>query len=333
VAIWLFVVAVLVFMMVVVGGATRLTGSGLSITEWKPVSGALPPLSAAAWADAFRKYKASSQYFLINQGISLGEFKFLYWWEWAHRLLGRWVGVVFAVPMVTFLMLRRLPTRLIGRCCFLFCLGGLQGLVGWWMVLSGLEGRASVAPERLAAHLGLALVLLAFLIWTALEALAGPSNSPAPARTGWRLGSVVLAAGIYFQCLMGALVAGSGGGLVDNDWPLMGGRFVPDDYWRGSLWTTLAHGPSAAQFDHRLVAYGLLAVGLALLLTAWRAANAPRSVVRLVAATFTLLLVQACLGVATLRLGDPLWLALLHQANAALLLSVAVSLAWRARRG
>jgi len=326
VAIWLFAVAAFVWLMVVVGGATRLTGSGLSITEWKPVSGALPPLDPGAWAELFRKYRASSQYRLINQGISLEQFKVLFWWEWAHRLLGRCVGLVFALPFAALLIAGRVPARLIGRCVVLFALGALQGAVGWWMVQSGLEGRASVAPERLAVHLGLALALLAALVWTGLEAWAGPARGRP---TGRRLFGV-FAVGVFIQCLMGALVAGAGGGRVDTDWPLMGGRLAPDDYWRGALWTTLAHGPSAVQFNHRLMAYGLLASGVALLALAIRSGSAPLP--RLTAITLLLLLFQAGLGVATLLTGDSLTLALPHQADAAILLVMATALAWRARR-
>jgi cytochrome c oxidase assembly protein subunit 15 len=336
VAVWLFTVAAIVYAMVVVGGATRLTGSGLSITEWKPVTGALPPLSSQAWAELFAKYRATSQYQLINQGISLGEFQVLFWWEWAHRLLGRLVGIVFALPLVSFLALRRIPRRLVGRCILLLALGGLQGLVGWWMVKSGLEGRASVAPERLAVHLGLALALLAALVWTALEAWSGDPPAPDPdtatrsARRG--LVSGLFAAGVFAQCLFGALVAGNGGGRVDTDWPLMAGRVVPDDYWQGGLWATVAHGPAAGQFDHRLLAYALLAAGIALLVHRLRAGAQAKGVATLTGACVALLVLQAVLGVATLLAGDPLNLALAHQANAALLLSVAVGLAWRSRR-
>ena len=336
VAMWLFVVAAFVWAMVVVGGATRLTGSGLSITEWKPLSGALPPLSNHAWADLFAKYRATSQYRLINQGISLAEFQRLFWWEWAHRLLGRLVGIVFAVPLVTFLAFRQIPRRLVGRGFLLLALGGLQGLAGWWMVKSGLEGRASVAPERLAVHLGLALILLAALVWTALDAWAGDPVTPGPTTAsgaGWRrAASAAFAAGVFVQCLLGALVAGNGGGRVDTDWPLMAGRIVPDDYWQGGLWTTFAHGRSAGQFDHRLFAYALLAAGIGLLISRLRARDVPRDVVSLTAACVGLLLLQAVLGAATLLAGDPLALALGHQANAALLLGLAVGLAWRSSR-
>jgi cytochrome c oxidase assembly protein subunit 15 len=211
-------------------------------------------------------------------------------------------------------------------------LGGLQGLVGWWMVKSGLEGRASVAPERLAAHLGLALILLAALVWTALEAVAGAAPAEARARTRWRAPALILAGGVYIQCLLGALVAGSGGGLVDGDWPLMGGRLVPDDYWRGGLWATLAHGPSAAQFDHRLFAYALLAFAAWFLVAALRRGPDDRRFRGFARGTVAHLVLQAGLGIAALRVGDPLWLALAHQANAALTLGMATALVWRSRR-
>jgi cytochrome c oxidase assembly protein subunit 15 len=331
VAVWLFVVAALVYAMVVVGGATRLTGSGLSITEWKPLTGALPPLSAHAWAELFAKYRATSQYRLINQGISLGEFQVLFWWEWTHRLLGRAVGIVFALPLVSFLALRQVPRRLMGRCVLLLALGGLQGLVGWWMVKSGLEGRASVAPERLAVHLGLALALLAALVWTALDAWIGDPPRAGSRASGGGVASALFAGGVFVQCLMGALVAGNGGGRVDTDWPLMGGRVVPDDYWQGGLWSTLAHGRSAGQFDHRLFAYLLLAGGIGLLIRRLGNRDRSRGVATLTAVCVGLLLVQAVLGVATLLTGDSLGLALAHQANAALLLSLAVALAWRSQ--
>jgi len=324
VAVWLLGVALIVLAMVVVGGATRLTGSGLSITQWRPVSGILPPRGAEAWNHDFDLYKATPQYRLVNQGMSLAEFKFIFWWEWAHRLLGRLVGVAFAIPLAAFVVLRALPRRLIGRCVLLFCLGGLQGAVGWWMVQSGLEARTSVAPERLAAHLGLALVLLAALMWTALEAWAGPAGRQR--RDGWATGSAVLAGAVFLQCLMGALVAGDHGGLVDNDWPLMGGTLVPGDYWQGSFWATFAHGPAATQFDHRMVAYAVFAGAIGL------AATAPPALRRLAVLVAAMVAAQAALGVATLIGGVPLPLAIAHQAGAALVLAAAVTLAWRARR-
>jgi heme a synthase len=330
VAIWLFAMAALVLAMVVVGGATRLTGSGLSITEWKPVTGALPPLSAAAWADAFDKYRLSSQYRLINQGITLDQFKALFWWEWAHRLLGRTVGLVFAGPFIAFLLTRSFPRRLFGPCLGLFALGGLQGLVGWWMVKSGLEGRASVAPERLATHLGLALVLFCALVWTGLEAWSGQARARRSDR--WNRASGLFAGGVFLQCLMGALVAGNHAGLIDGDWPLMAGRVFPEDYWQGGVRATFVHGLAAVQFDHRILAYALLVAAGALAFAAARSRRLPASIRLLVFAALADVCLQAALGIAALWLNVPLALALAHQLNAVLLLAISISLAWRTRR-
>ena len=332
VAIWLFVVALFVLAMVVVGGATRLTGSGLSITQWKPILGALPPLTDTAWNADFRLYQATPQYRLVNAGMSLAEFKSIFWWEWSHRLLGRLGGVVFAVPFLVFLALRAVPRRLVTPCIVLFGLGGLQGLVGWWMVKSGLEGRIAVAPERLATHLGLALILFAALAWVGLDAWSGRARSGGERRPGWRLASVVLAVGVFFQCLLGALVAGNKAGLIDNDWPLMAGAVVPGDYWHGSLWATLAHGASAVQFNHRFLAYALAVFGLSLAVAAVRSRRASLGVRVLALAVGVVVVFQASLGVATLMSGVPLALAMLHQAGAVVLLATAVALAWRARR-
>jgi cytochrome c oxidase assembly protein subunit 15 len=326
VAAWLVVVAFLVLAMVVVGGATRVTGSGLSITQWKPVTGAIPPLSSEAWNNAFSLYRQTPQYRLQNTGISLGQFQSIYWWEWTHRLLGRIVGLAFLGPFLVLLAARRIPRRLVWRCVVLFVLGGLQGAVGWWMVQSGLEARTSVAPERLAVHLGLALVLFSASIWTALEAWFGPS--PQSSRSsGWAWASGSFLAAVFGQCLLGALVAGNHAGLANADWPLMAGRWFPMDYWQGSLWSTLAHGMAAVQFNHRLVAYGLLASGLAMAALAWRTPMRPLALL-----VVGLLVSQAVLGVVLLITTVPLGLAMLHQFIAASLLAAATALAWRAQR-
>jgi cytochrome c oxidase assembly protein subunit 15 len=333
VAVWLFAVALMVFAMVVIGGATRLTGSGLSITQWKPVTGALPPMWEGGWQNEFARYRTTPQYRLVNQGMSLAEFKFIYWWEWSHRLLGRLVGAVFAIPFVIFLALRRIPTRLIWRCGVLFVLGGLQGLVGWWMVKSGLEARVSVAPERLATHLGLALILFVALIWTALEAWNGETRVANERRGGgWSAGSAALAGAVFLQCLLGALVAGNQAGLVDNDWPLMNGRVFPDDYVAGGLWTTLAHSLPAVQFNHRIGAYLIFVAAMVLALGALLSKATPRGVRSLAVLTAVVVIFQASLGVAALMTGVPLILAILHQAGAAILLGVATAFAWRAQR-
>ena len=320
VAVWLFAVAALVLAMVVVGGATRLTGSGLSITEWKPVTGALPPLSHQAWLAEFARYQQIPQYQQVNKGMSLAAFQSIYWWEWAHRLLGRIVGVVFFLPFVVFLVVRQVPRRLIWRCAVLFALGGLQGLVGWWMVASGLEGRIEVAPERLATHLGLALILLCALVWTGLEARALPA---------W---SGLLAIGVFVQILLGALVAGNNAGLVDNDWPLFGGRLLPADYVQGGLLRTLLHSQAAVQLHHRLGAYVLFVAALVIAFAARRAARLSEAGRALAGIVAGLICLQAVLGVVTLRLVTPLPLAIAHQALAVVVLTAAVVFAWRARR-
>ncbi len=332
VALWLIAVAAIVFTMVVVGGATRLTGSGLSITEWHPVSGVLPPLSNADWAKDFALYQATPQYRQVNAGMTLAEFRSIFWWEWFHRLLGRLAGLVFALPFFIMLALRRIPIRLIWRCAVLLALGGLQGLVGWWMVQSGLENRVAVAPERLATHLGLALILFCALLWTAMEAWSGQPRAKA-ARTGaWPAASMVFFAAVFFQCLLGALVAGNQAGLIDNDWPLMNGYLFPPDYARDGLWATLAHSQAAVQFNHRMVAYAVViaAVGVAgsglnsqLLMGQSRG---------LALAVGMMAVLQALLGVATLVTRVPLPLALVHQAGAAILLALATALMWRVRR-
>ncbi|HEX4197151.1 MAG TPA: COX15/CtaA family protein [Caulobacteraceae bacterium] len=333
VAIWLFVTAAVVFGLVVVGGATRLTGSGLSITEWKPIMGVVPPLSDAGWASEFQKYRATTQYRYVNQGMSLAAFQSIYWWEWTHRLLGRLVGVVFAGPLLAFLALRRIPERLVVRCFILLGLGGLQGLVGWWMVESGLEGRVAVAPERLAAHLGLALLLYAALIWTGLEAIYGPARPTRHGRASfWRWATPLLAVLVYVQCLLGALVAGDQAGLVDNDWPLMNGRIFPVDYWIGGTWQSLLHSQAAVQFNHRLMGYTVAVIALALAVAAGRAREASNGLRLLAFGVAALVVAQASLGVMTLMARAPLPLSQLHQALAAVVLSAAVALAWRGRR-
>ena len=331
VAIWLFLMAVLVFAMGVVGGSTRLTGSGLSITEWKPVTGALPPLSHQAWMAAFQKYQHIPQYRLINHGMTLEAFQSIYWWEWAHRLLGRLIGVAFAVPLVVFLVRRQIPRRLIWRAWVILALGGLQGLVGWWMVASGLTARVSVAPERLMLHLGLALVLFCALIWTGLEAWTGPGR-PMPGDR-WRWPAAGLAVLVFLQMLMGALVAGDTAGLIYNDWPLMNGQLFPRDYLGGDgLLHALLHSQAAVQFNHRLGAYLLVACAAAAALAALRSRRLARDARPLAIVFAGLVLLQAVLGVATLMSHAPLGLALAHQCLAAVVLAAAMSFAWRAQR-
>ena len=331
VAAWLFAVAALVFAMVVVGGSTRLTGSGLSITEWKPVTGTIPPLTDKAWADEFQKYQRIPQYQQINRGMSLSGFQAIYWWEWAHRTLARLVALAFVIPFVAFLAARSIPRRLIWRCWLLLGLGGLQGVVGWWMVASGLSGRVDVAPERLMIHLGLALAVFCLLIWTGLEAWYGAGRPLAESR--WRWGAACLAALVFVQILLGGLVAGNNAGLIYNDWPLMNGRFFPSDYLgMQGLGHALLHSQAAVQFNHRMGAYVLVLCAAAAALAGLRSRRLPRGARRSALTFASLIVLQACLGVLTLVLRAPLSLALAHQCLAAVVLASALAFAWRARR-
>jgi cytochrome c oxidase assembly protein subunit 15 len=330
VASWLFLIAAMVFAMVIVGGATRLTGSGLSITEWKPISGALPPMSADAWATEFARYRQIPQFAAVNPDMTLQGFKTIYWWEWTHRLLGRLIGLVFVAPFLVMLWLRRIPRRLVWRCLALFGLGALQGLIGWWMVASGLVHRVSVAPERLAIHLSLALLIFCGAIWTGLEAWFGPGR-PSNLR-GWSLAGAALAAGVFLQIMLGGLVAGNHAGMVFNDWPLMAGRLFPADYGEGRGLAALLHSQAAVQFNHRIGAYLVFAGALAL---AWRAGGShdvlerPKRLGMLLAGLVSL---QLVLGIATLMTHAALPLSLAHQCLAALVLAAALGFAWRIRR-
>lgn len=332
VAVWLVFIAFLVLCMVVVGGATRLTGSGLSITQWKPVSGVIPPLSQTAWRQAFADYQRIPQYRLVNRGMSLEAFKGIFWWEWTHRLLGRLLGAVFAIPFVFFVASRRMPRRLIWRCVALFVLGGLQGTIGWLMVETGLVpgNEVSVSPVALMAHLGGALFLYAALIWTALEAWSGAPRSSHQPR--WAIGAIVLVVMAFVQCLLGALVAGNQAGLIYNDWPLMAGRVFPSAYWSGGGWHSLLHSQAAVQFNHRLGAYVLMTTAVFLAVAANRSVALARPTRRLFLVVGILVFAQAGLGIATLMNRAPLGLSAAHQVGAALVLACATALAWRSQR-
>ena len=333
VAVWLFAVAVLIVAIVIVGGATRLTGSGLSITEWHPVTGAVPPLSEPAWQAEFAKYQHIPQYQFINRGMTLAAFKSIYWWEWTHRLLGRLIGVVFAVPFLIFLVTRTIPRRLIWRCTVILLLGGLQGLVGWWMVASGLSNNVFVAPERLATHLGLALIVFCACIWTGLEAWWGKARVGYGLEGRWRAFGLVLPGLAFVQSLLGALVAGNHAGQIYNDWPRMNGRWFPEDYaLKGqALWKTLFNSQAAVQFDHRIGAYLLFACAIAFAIGVSRA-RLPAPVRVLSQLLAILVTVQAALGIWTLVSHAPLSLSLVHQVGAVVVLTTATALAWRIRR-
>lgn len=330
VAVWLLTVAVLVLAMVVVGGSTRLTGSGLSITQWKPISGALPPLSLADWQAEFARYRAIPQFRFVNPAMTLDQFRFIYWWEWSHRFLARLLGVVFLVPLAWFAVRRELPRRLLWQFVAIVVLCGLEPLVGWWMVASGLAERVYVAPERLMIHLGIAFALLGALVWTALDAWGGRARQTLPSPWGGR--ALALVGLIYVQILLGALVAGNQAGLVYNDWPLFAGHLFPRDYAGHGLWATLAHSQGAVQLHHRLVAYLLLVVAVALGVGAWRSRYLAVESKELALGVALLVIVQAGLGIATLMMRVPIGLGVAHQLTAALTLCLAVAFAWRVRR-
>jgi cytochrome c oxidase assembly protein subunit 15 len=319
---WLLAVAALVFLMVSVGGATRLTGSGLSITEWQPIVGALPPLSEAAWQDAFAKYRQIPQYEQVNRGMSLEAFKFIYWWEWTHRFLGRLIGAAFLVPFLYFLAIGALPRPVLGRLAGIFALGALQGLVGWYMVSSGLAARIDVSQYRLALHLGLAILIFGALIWVALS-LDEPQAAPAKTQPALA-GAAALVALVFLQILLGALVAGLKAGASYNTWPLMDGRLVPDGLGVMQPWYfNLFENALTVQFNHRVVAYALVVAAARHAWSVRRRTSDPRAR-GLALALAAAVLAQAALGIWTLLAQVPLALGLAHQAGAAAVFGLAV---------
>jgi cytochrome c oxidase assembly protein subunit 15 len=321
---WLLAIALLVAAMVTLGGLTRLTGSGLSITEWKPISGVIPPLTGKAWQAEFANYRRIPQYWRENRGMTLAQFKGIYWWEWAHRLLGRLVGSAFLLPFIGFAAMGAIPRRDWPRMLLLFALGGLQGAVGWWMVQSGLEMRVSVSQYRLAIHLGVAVVLLGALLWTALEYLRNARPALHTKNTSLRVVAYGLVGLVYVQMLLGAIVAGLHAGLIYNTWPSMNGRFLPEGAFAlHPLWRNLFENPGTAQFDHRLVAY-IVAVASAAFWFTIRQNNLTSGVRTSSNALMAIVIIQITLGVATLLELAPIPLAALHQATAVAVFTVAI---------
>ena len=320
---WLYAVAALIFAMVLVGGATRLTESGLSIVEWKPVTGALPPLSETAWQAEFDKYKTIPQFTQLNHRMTLSEFKTIFWWEWTHRLMGRVIGAAFLLPFLFFLMKGWVGPGLRSRLWAIFALGALQGAVGWWMVASGLSERVNVSQYRLATHLILACVIFAAIVWTAAR-LGGRASIEAPPRI--RASAVALLVLVLVQLYLGALVAGLRAGLIYNTWPLIDGAFIPDAarlLFEQPAWRNFFENALTVQFMHRMVAYALW------LFAVLHALDVARTVGRGPAMTHSVVLVglvtfQAVLGILTLVHQVPIGLALLHQAGAILVLALAV---------
>lgn len=326
---WLYFVLLLLVALVVVGGATRLTDSGLSITQWKPIHGVIPPLSEAEWEEELELYRQIPQYQQINKGMSLEEFKFIFWWEWVHRLLARGVGFVFALPLVFFWATGRIEKGLGPKLVGLLALGGLQGFVGWWMVASGLVERTDVSQYRLAIHLTLACVIF-LAIMVVARGLAPHTEPPADKGTQSFAGLLVLA--ILMQVFLGGLVAGTDAGLSYNTWPLMDGAIIPGDLFiQEPWWRNLFENPKTVQFVHRLGAYALFVLALWHMIAARRrlpgTTHARRALV-----LFHLVLVQAAIGVITLVMVMPLHWALLHQGFALIVLGFAAA-HWRGTKG
>ena len=327
---WLITLAILVITMITVGGATRLTGSGLSITEWQPIMGAIPPLNEAAWLMAFAKYKEIPQYIQLNKGMSLGEFQAIFWWEWGHRFLGRLIGLAFAAPLAWFWLRGKIPASMRLPLLALFALGFLQGFIGWFMVKSGLADRTSVSQYRLALHLTMAFLLLAGLVALAVQTQSRPSlarGSGIRLRTGTqfqRLAAWGLAGLILTQVMAGAFVAGLKAGLTYNTWPLMDGRLIPAGLGTLEPWfLNLFENITTVQFNHRMLAYLIVAFVIWHGLSIIRSADDERlrqSAGLLIVAVGA----QVALGIWTLIAVVPLPLALAHQGMAAILFVIAI---------
>jgi cytochrome c oxidase assembly protein subunit 15 len=319
VGLWLLLCALMIFATVILGGITRLSGSGLSIMEWKPLMGTLPPFGEAEWNRVFGLYQQIAQYKHINAGMTLPEFKGIFWWEYSHRLWDRVIGAAFLLPFLWFLARGYLRKAWVPRLAAIFVLGAIEGAIGWYMVASGFEDRDSVSQYRLVLHLGMALVIYALILWSALDLLAPRAidGESAGARRlrghGW-----LLLGAIALELALGGLVAGLHGGLIYNDFPLMNGSLVaPDVFAMSPWWRSITEDPGTAQFLHRIGALLVAVLALALAWRAWRGALLPRRTLLLVAA----LVLQVALGIATLMLVVPLPLAVTHQAGAVLLLS------------
>jgi cytochrome c oxidase assembly protein subunit 15 len=324
VAAWLLVCCALVFAIVVVGGVTRLTHSGLSIVEWQPIVGALPPLDETGWRETFGKYKQTPEYRLVNPGMSLDGFKRIFWWEYVHRLLGRLTGAVFFLPLLWFALRRRIPRALAWKLVGILALGAAQGALGWYMVQSGLVDDPRVSQYRLTAHLGIAFLIYAAMLWIALDLLFPRESQSGTVSRGPRRFAFALVALIFAMVLSGGLVAGIRAGLAYNTFPLMNGRLIPREIFSLEPWyLNFSSNIATVQFDHRLIAW-LLA-----LLVPWfwlrvRHAAVPQRAKLGAHLLLVALAVQIALGIATLLLAVPVPLAAAHQAGALLVFSAAI---------
>lgn len=320
---WMKILFILVFLMVLVGGLTRLTDSGLSITEWNVIKGAIPPLSDIAWALEFDKYKNIPEYQLQNKGMSLGDFKVIYWWEWGHRQLGRFVGLVWLIGFVYLNLREKIPNAWKFRMLFVGLLGGLQGAIGWWMVSSGLVGRmVDVASYRLATHLGLAFIILGTLFWFVMRVERTDVDLMQSRRRSnlqsirWTSLLLVLA---FWQILLGALVAGIDAGRGYIDWPMMNGEFLPSESFDyNPLWTNFFENPALVQFNHRILGYVLMALGIA----AWfKSRSIAHRKLRIgFKAILIMMVAQMVLGIVTVMYAAPWYIAIFHQIGAVVLI-------------
>ncbi len=321
--IWLGIVILMLFALVLVGGATRLTNSGLSITEWKPIHGVIPPLNAQEWDEEFQLYQQIPQFQVLNPDMTVEGFKFIFWWEWAHRLLARGVGLVFGLPLLFFFVTGRIEKRLQMPLVGLLVLGGVQGFVGWWMVSSGLSVRVDVSQYRLATHLTLACIIFASCVWI-MRGLSPHAGDEAPTDSSVKM-AVIIAGLVLLQIFLGALVAGLDAGLSYNTWPLMDGALIPGDLLiQKPLWVNFFENHKTVQFVHRTGAYVILAMTAMHMIASLRhgagTTHANRSIV-----LFVLVCCQAVLGILTLLWQVPLHAALAHQGGALVVLGFAVA--------
>ncbi|HEV7881351.1 COX15/CtaA family protein [Bradyrhizobium sp.] len=329
---WLATIAVLIAIMVLVGGATRLTESGLSIVEWKPVTGTLPPLNDAQWREAFEGYQTIPQYRELNAGMNLAEFKTIFWWEWSHRLLGRVIGIAYLLPFLWFLWRGALSTELKRRLWVIFALGALQGAVGWWMVASGLTQRVEVSQLRLATHLVLALLIYAAIVWT-LRRVSERQSVVASPRL--KITSLMLLALTFVQLYLGALVAGLRAGRVYNTWPEIDGALVPSAarlFFEAPWWRNLFDNTLTVQFEHRMGAYALLTLAVVHAVDAVRSRAGPAAAGGAIWLAIAVTL-QAALGIQTLLHQVPIVLGLAHQAMAIVVLTLVILQAERLAAG
>jgi len=317
VRVWLYILAIMILAMVLVGGATRLTDSGLSITSWKPISGMLPPLSLADWNAEFEAYKQIPEYQQINKGFSLEEFKGIFWWEWGHRFLGRVIGLVFLFPFLVFLFQKRLNWKLAPALVTLFIMGGFQGFLGWWMVSSGLSERVDVSQYRLAAHLGAACILFVSILWVVRRLRP---KAVIWVQQGWSPLIFALGVMVFIQIIAGAFVAGLDAGMAYNTWPLMDGQFVPDGMDQMTpFWLNSFENITAIQFNHRMLAYVIFAMAVGLTWFAWTKTQFD-GVHGWMLLIGVLVLLQVILGIFTLLFVVPIHLALAHQGTAFVLI-------------